>query len=189
MASASRPSQQVIATERGAQDTSPTHPNAQTPPQELFEKLKELSARKDPLYQPLYDGETVRILELHPGTLNDALRCKFHYANLRQLHMGYEALSYVWGDPEDHKYDDITGTWSKTIATIKCNEYTKQITPNLNIALRHIREQSKPVYLWVDALCINQEDDRERGHQVTLMGSVYRNAERVVIWVRKPGPM
>jgi hypothetical protein len=173
------------AWEEGAQDPTPAVRinDAQTPTQGLFEELQALSMRRDALYQPLHDGETIRILELHPGTLNDPLRCDFHYANLRQLHMCYEALSYVWGDPNKQEYDYLTGVRSKIITTIHCNNHIKQINPNLDIALRHIREQSKSVHLWVDALCINQEDDRERGHQVTLMGSVYRNAQRVVIWI------
>jgi hypothetical protein len=37
----------------------------------------------------------------------------------------------------------------------------------------------------VDAICINQEDVRERGHQVRLMRAIYKNAKRVLIWIGK----
>ncbi|KAL1653251.1 cell separation during budding [Didymella pomorum] len=37
--------------------------------------------------------------------------------------------------------------------------------------------------VWADALCINQDDLSERAHQVTLMGRIYSQAERVVVWL------
>jgi hypothetical protein len=35
--------------------------------------------------------------------------------------------------------------------------------------------------LWIDAVCINQKSDQEKGHQIALMGDVYRNAEHTVV--------
>jgi hypothetical protein len=37
--------------------------------------------------------------------------------------------------------------------------------------------------LWVDAVCINQGDPREKGHQVKQMGNIYKGAEEVLIWL------
>ena len=37
--------------------------------------------------------------------------------------------------------------------------------------------------IWVDALCINQNDISERNHQVRLMGDIYRCAEAVLVWL------
>lgn len=31
-------------------------------------------------------------------------------------------------------------------------------------------------YLWIDALCINQTDTRERNHQVSMMDDIFRHA-------------
>jgi hypothetical protein len=39
--------------------------------------------------------------------------------------------------------------------------------------------------IWIDALCINQDNEKERGHQVALMGRIFRNAE-VVCWLGRP---
>lgn len=56
---------------------------------------------------------------------------------------------------------------------------------NLLCALRTLRaERSGPI--WIDALCINQADDTERGHQVEMMGSVYKQAKPVLIWLGTP---
>jgi hypothetical protein len=43
--------------------------------------------------------------------------------------------------------------------------------------------------LWVDALCINQEDTTERNHQVMQMGAIYEKAKRVVVWLGRPKTM
>jgi hypothetical protein len=71
----------------------------------------------------------------------------------------YAALSYVWGD------EDRTGT-------IVVNGRETRVTRNLERALRALR--GRPNFddrykLWVDALCINQEDYEERDHQVGKM--------------------
>jgi len=58
-----------------------------------------------------------------------------------------------------------------------------QITNNLAVALRHLRLRKKSRTLWVDAICINQDDPVERSAEVLEMGSIYRNAQQVVIWL------
>lgn len=40
--------------------------------------------------------------------------------------------------------------------------------------------------IWIDALCINQQDVLERGHQVDMMGVIYRGAQRVIAWLGTP---
>ncbi|KAJ6282319.1 ankyrin repeat-containing domain protein, partial [Bipolaris maydis] len=37
--------------------------------------------------------------------------------------------------------------------------------------------------LWIDAVCIDQGDEKEKGHQVQQMGEIYQMAERVIIWL------
>jgi len=37
--------------------------------------------------------------------------------------------------------------------------------------------------LWIDAICINQENSLEKGHQIKLMGQIYKNASRVLVWL------
>lgn len=36
---------------------------------------------------------------------------------------------------------------------------------------------------WVDQICINQEDIKERSHQVKLMCRIYRNAQSTIVWL------
>lgn len=90
----------------------------------------------------------------------------------------YEALSYTWGDywkdPMTAYITSDSGLW---------NTAKVDIGQNLASALRHLRYKDKPRTLWVDALCINQQDLIERNHQVKQMGNIYRLAYRVIAWV------
>ncbi|KAH6885426.1 heterokaryon incompatibility protein-domain-containing protein [Thelonectria olida] len=89
----------------------------------------------------------------------------------------YAALSYVWGRWEN-------------LDKIVVQGQEKEVTPNLASALSRIRtggslgEASAGVrYLWVDAVCINQEDHQERSQQVQLMRRIYSEAQTVYSWV------
>jgi ankyrin repeat protein len=57
------------------------------------------------------------------------------------------------------------------------------VTKSVYLALRDLRYQEKDRVLWIDALCINQNNDEERGQQVQQMGSIYGKAKRVIIWL------
>jgi len=57
------------------------------------------------------------------------------------------------------------------------------ITENLYLALHRFRQKDAPTRFWIDQICVNQENLQERNQQVQLMGSIYRQAERVMIWL------
>ena len=78
----------------------------------------------------------------------------------------YVALSYVWGDPNKTREIFVNG---KSV----------QVTKNLESALRILRDKLPVrlgVRLWVDALCINQKDVKERNAQVQRMLDIYEKA-------------
>jgi hypothetical protein len=81
----------------------------------------------------------------------------------------YEALSYVWGNPEE-------------TLTIFIDEYRFNVTKNLYAALWCLRDRSIQ-WIWVDSICINQQDGSEKSRQVQMMGSIFESAQRVVIWL------
>lgn len=88
----------------------------------------------------------------------------------RTLNLKYTALSYTWGNP---------------LATtpILVNGVETEVTLNLEAALRHIRKPEYDVILWVDALCINQNDVAEKNHQVEMMREIFAGAELVIAWL------
>jgi hypothetical protein len=40
-------------------------------------------------------------------------------------------------------------------------------------------------YFWIDAICINQNNDEEKSHQVNHMKDIYTNAIAVIVWLGK----
>jgi hypothetical protein len=62
------------------------------------------------------------------------------------------------------------------------------ITPNLSDALKHLREENETLYIWIDALCINQNDEIEKKEQVMKLARIYRNAYNVCIWLGSDSP-
>ena len=126
-------------------------------------------------YQPIDLGRpAIRLLRLLQGTLADDIQCELFDAWIDLFEGGipYDALSYTWGSME-------------MTATITVNGNTMQITSNLLVALQHLRFEDKDRILWIDAICINQADKKERGHQVQQMGKIYKEAEQVIIWLGK----
>ncbi|KAH6662521.1 heterokaryon incompatibility protein-domain-containing protein [Halenospora varia] len=85
----------------------------------------------------------------------------------------YACLSYTWGDPTD-------------TTDIVVNGDTIAVSSNLERALRTLRNRGEfPGHfkLWVDAICINQENAEERSQQVQKMEDIYDGAWNVVVWL------
>lgn len=57
------------------------------------------------------------------------------------------------------------------------------IGENLNAALLMLRNSDSARTIWVDAICINQDDVNERNHQVHIMRKIYSNAASVIVWL------
>lgn len=66
---------------------------------------------------------------------------------------------------------------------MKINGLLKTVMPNLWDALKRMRGVESERILWIDALCINQDDISERSSQVGFMGRIYSNAVVVLIWL------
>ncbi|KAI0108587.1 HET-domain-containing protein, partial [Nemania sp. FL0031] len=87
----------------------------------------------------------------------------------------YEALSYVWGDLSDPEYIFLDGG------------VPLPVTKNLYAALRSLRLRNAGRKLWIDALCINQNDYAEKKVQLCLMRRVYQQAEKVIAYLPLSG--
>lgn len=70
-------------------------------------------------------------------------------------------------------------------------ERSLEITENLARALVGLAnlgycvtpETSSPTYIWIDALCIDQTNNDEKGVQVAMMDDIYKSASKVVIFL------
>jgi len=97
----------------------------------------------------------------------------------------YIALSYFWGiDDPIHPvemYHD-TRVRESMAAVRRATSRKFYIRKNLDAALRQFRHRNRDVYIWVDALCINQSDVIEKKAQVSRMHEIYSEA-REVVWL------
>ncbi|OTA98431.1 hypothetical protein M426DRAFT_28445 [Hypoxylon sp. CI-4A] len=125
-----------------------------------------------------------RLINIYPGASTDPLKLEvFHSVLDKTEPPAFEALSYVWGDPNNQvtvnvllKTDDEVVVATEII-----------IGQNLEAALKHLRYADSPRTVWADALCINQRDFEERSQQVLMMGDIYRLAQRVVAFLGPEG--
>jgi len=67
--------------------------------------------------------------------------------------------------------------------TIYLNGVLIEVRENLWQALYHLRSSNTELVLWVDAICINQNNIPERNQQVTRMGTIYGSAKEVIVWL------
>lgn len=126
-------------------------------------------------YQPLETRNSdIRILSILPSSDTDSeIHCSL---NIHQLaSCKYDALSYCWGLEPEKPIIDVSGA-------------KLRVKPNLFAALRRLREATDVVHLWVDAICINQQDPIERDNQIPIMGRIYKGARIVYAWLGEATP-
>jgi Heterokaryon incompatibility protein (HET) len=130
------------------------------------------TARPTHSFEPLSHPDEIRLLHLAAGNPDDPLSGKLEHVRLASS--PYEALSYEWGHPE-----------RKHAITLQDGSVV-HITQSLHDALRDIRQDyasGRPRTIWADAICINQNDLKERQQQVAMMGTIYRSAMRVITYI------
>jgi hypothetical protein len=145
----------------------------------------------------------IRLLVISPG--HGEIECKLETCLLPNAPKFY-ALSYTWGDGS--KPETITLDGHKMAVTKSAYYALKDIRErfykdSIFLLLRHmigalgmseddLRKRLgsglAPLHLWIDALCINQDDLQERNEQVPLMGRIYSKAETVLIHLGEPDP-
>ncbi|KAI0099037.1 heterokaryon incompatibility protein-domain-containing protein [Nemania sp. FL0031] len=135
-------------------------------------------------YRPLPPA-SIRVFELEAGKFSDPIVGRL----VSQTIDGepYEAVSYVWGDPQERQDIAIGGaTLSVTknlhgaLAAFRHRPLSRSSEgsdPSMGLAQRQVRR------LWADAICINQEDLVERTSQIELMGRIFAGACRVLAWL------
>ncbi|KAF4447492.1 hypothetical protein F53441_8976 [Fusarium austroafricanum] len=128
-------------------------------------------------YDSLLPPGKIRLLTLLPG--NHTVTTQLHVTNLED-NPTYKCLSYTWGDPGG---DGTNETWSKPSEIILVEGFEMPIRRNLHNALTALRHSGTLGPIWIDALCINQENIEERNTQTAQMEKIYENAEEVIVWL------
>jgi hypothetical protein len=138
--------------------------------------------RKDPhrqQYEPLEKPNSTRLLRLRSSGTGDPPRYTLEPVRLNSAQK-YDALSYTWEAPSQHAA--ASGVNSERNSEIICNGEVALVTQNLYTFLQTARtlhsvvSKNKPI--WIDAICINQNDISERNRQIPLMTSISTPAQK-----------
>jgi hypothetical protein len=117
----------------------------------------------------------IRILRLLPEQRYSAsVECDMIKADIANL-PAYSCLSYTWGDASNKTSIHIGGK-------------TLPITASLDKALRTLRLPGSPLLLWVDQICINQQDVDEQSTQIPLMRDIYSLSTQTIGWLGEGTP-
>lgn len=128
------------------------------------------------VYENLPSSRSTRVLSFLGSNIDETVvHCEWSVISVDDPEP-YFALSYVWGGPNIREHDLI------------CNGRLMKITYNLWVALKAVWSKFPTRKLWVDAICINQDDISERNQQVAMMGDIYSRAECVAICVGEATP-
>lgn len=130
-----------------------------------------MGCRNENSYSSLPEAGVIRLVKLLSGDWDEEIVCDIFETSLGTI-TPYKALSYAWRF-DQHEPD----------ATILCNGVDVKINANLFDALRQLRHVHVPVVIWVDFLCINQQNVMERSLQVAMMREIYEKSREVVIWL------
>ncbi|KAI1736531.1 heterokaryon incompatibility protein-domain-containing protein [Xylaria scruposa] len=120
-------------------------------------------------YSKLTGEDSIRIMRLLPGRAGDPIHVQIQHASL-STEQEYMAVSYAWGN-------------RMALRTIICEGKRIQIPISLCRALTYMRHPLNPIYLWVDAICINQKDEVEKSRQVRRMRNIFMKAKKVTVWL------
>ena len=138
-----------------------------------------LLSTEDPWYkyQPLdlSDG-SIRLIKVnHRYDSRGRPEHTFNLVHSNVSHVPYIALSYTWG-------------LQQAGVSIVLNRKVLVVRRNVASFLRAVTTKFRNhfvngTYIWIDAICIDQESTEERNHQVRQMGRIYSSAQSVAIWL------
>lgn len=135
-----------------------------------------MSTLTAPLYQPIgqdTNSAVVRVLDVDSASsFDDVIRGQLRLVDLRsEPRPKFSALSYTWGQANN------------TTTFMLCGTEVLPIQPNAHSALKYLRKSLGPFTIWIDSVCINQHDVKEKEQQIPLMGDIYQRADTVYVWL------
>ncbi|PMD31539.1 hypothetical protein L207DRAFT_572752 [Hyaloscypha variabilis F] len=163
---------------------------------------------KGKLYRPFVDPYEIRVLEIKPGANSEKLQGSLHHCSVefesepkdflafkgetlietRQSRLTYKYLTMYALSMDDLTtpvfYTALSYTWGSQIfdGIIECDGHEKAITKSLEAALRNFRKPDRSVVMWIDQICIDQDNSTEKEKQIPMMGKIYQHAWNTVIW-------
>ena len=125
------------------------------------------------IYPLLPNTTSIRAVRFEWLPDSDEIRGYFAILDLNGTnHDDYEALSYAWGDPSPVSQITFPGLNLRI-----------SVSQNLADGLARLHRDGQTLLIWIDAICIDQRSVEERNQQVRLMGSIFRQAKLVKVWL------
>ncbi|KAE9977567.1 hypothetical protein BLS_001276 [Venturia inaequalis] len=121
-------------------------------------------------YKPLGKGQ-FRLVELKAGVGNADIVCELRVWNES---IQYEAVSYI---------RNLSGEVVPIMMRAEKRQLPKSVMPNLHAALKHLRLRDRSRYLWINALCIDHGNLKERSDHVHVLHEIFNRATNVCLWL------
>lgn len=112
-------------------------------------------------------SDTIRLLHV----LRDEERLHFSLSTFSKAHTpSFYALSYSWdGQSRDH--------------FILCNDSILAVTLKVQKLLHYLHLEYGSAYVWIDAICIDQDNPEDQNIQIPQMRTIYTEATKVIVWL------
>ncbi|KAF4636126.1 hypothetical protein G7Y89_g1963 [Cudoniella acicularis] len=141
-------------------------------------------------YTPLKDAANdIRLLHLYSGNEGGVIECQLRVCSLSPLsplnpEWRYQALSYTWGNAAathpilmNGKTFLVSNTLASALKRLRFPKVSEDIVSENQDTVHQFR------ILWIDAICIDQQNVSEKNVQVQKMKQIYQLASSVVIWL------
>jgi Heterokaryon incompatibility protein (HET) len=127
-------------------------------------------------YSPLDSKSSqIRVVHLRPSqNFDERLIASLEVVSLKNCPI-YSALSYTWGT-------------DAALSPILLDGSDFYILANLELALKHLRDADIVRVLWIDLICIDQSNKKEKEDQIPLMKEIYSTASLVLVWLGESDP-
>lgn len=124
----------------------------------------------DAVLPPLQDpSKHIRLLQVEPAGFDDAIYCTIAVHSIDDAPK-YNVISYTWGSETPQNEIFVGGS-----------RYA--VRENCHYALQQARNFQAPSRIWVDSVCIDQNNLHEKSAQVGIMGDIYAQAATVLVCI------
>lgn len=125
-------------------------------------------------YTPISGEHKIRLFVIQPGSFDDDICGELVEVNFL-LGPTFDALSYTWADEQ--------GDAARSGKIYCVPDFSIiGVTKNCEVAIRRLRHPRKERHVWIDAVCIDQDNAQERTHQIAQMSSIFTSARRVIAY-------
>ena len=131
----------------------------------------------------------IRLLTLSSARSNasESLEISLNIVSIkRATKSGYEVLSYAWGVPNRSESVHVEQrSWKQYNLRRSAQRQARKllVTSTLLTILQSLRSETQPRRIWIDAICIDQDNLQEHSKQILLMPDIYENSTSAIVWL------